>query len=148
MNYSNAFTIQYRGEPVHFATVNGEEVTTALGKKHAGQKAAHIYINGFLSATGKMFPCIVRDLLSEIKLCNDGDSWGTCCGWLFALGDYMTEQGETPPFDFSQSICGPNRDAWEFEFLDMMQPDNHELHDLAAILDRWYNILKAAGKDY
>lgn len=96
-------------------------------------------------------PVTYQDLCHEFRLTNDGDSWGTCMAWLFAIADYQMfelDVGPDPQWEFRPSPMGPNTESFEYQALVELEPAQDVLERFGASLWRLSSILKEHGKDY
>lgn len=88
--------------------------------------------------------------LYSVRLCSDGDAWGTCMMAFFGLADYMHHKGFTIPreWQFSPSPFGPDTDNEQFRECKRLRLSALQCQRLGRILERWCSILKARGQDY
>lgn len=79
-----------------------------------------------------------------------GDPWGSTMEWWFAIADYTTDTyGDTPAeWEFRQSPCGSNEDAYAFQQLDDLRPSEAQLLHAGNVLSRYAAQLKLAEMDY
>ena len=88
-------------------------------------------------------------LKCEFRFGNDGDSWGACMAWLFAIADALTFHfDETVPSDwgFRPSPMGPDEDQHECQFLICCEPE--AVIEFGDMMWRLRGILKSQGRSY
>jgi len=92
----------------------------------------------------------LTDLLYEVKTDGLYDGWGVCWSWLFAISDYMIEyEVEVPEYwQHRQVIAGGNHDAYEYQTLCKLKPNDVVLIRLADIMWRYRSKLLAVNKEY
>lgn len=88
-----------------------------------------------------------RSLRCAFRESGDGDAWGHCMGWRFALADYMTERGHRVA-GFRQGCGGSDTAAYEYRELKSIRPSSETLTLFGTVLERLSNILEAQGRDY
>lgn len=92
-----------------------------------------------------------NDLKREFGITNDGDSWGTVMGWLFAISDvlHFDRDDETPIMEWGYSpspIQSEPKDTFEAEIA--READTADLIEFGCVLSRYANMLEKAGKNY
>ena len=90
-------------------------------------------------------------LKHEYKLTSDGDAWGNCMQWLFAIGDHLTFNTDTPvpdAWEFRPSPLGPDEDSFVYQFLQEDHVPAGEVLSFGHALIRLRDILQAQGRDY
>lgn len=92
----------------------------------------------------------VRDILHDDRSEFKYDPWGSCMGWLFAIADYLSEQGEPVPDEwrFRQAPGGADKESYSFQTLQELSPTMQTVQRLGAILWRYRGILERAGRSY
>jgi hypothetical protein len=92
----------------------------------------------------------ITDLKFEFKMTSDGDNWGNCMVWLFAIADYQTEFADGPPeaWEFRQSPLGANVEDYTYQTLLEIEPDTDVLGAFGDLLWRYREKLLTAGQDY
>ena len=94
-------------------------------------------------------PYDIDAIKCEFRLGNDGDTWGTCSAWLFAVADALTFHfDESVPDDwgFRPSPMGADEDSHEYQFL--ICCDCSAVIEFGDMLWRLRGILKSQGRDY
>ena len=93
---------------------------------------------------------MLKDLLQEVKIDGLYDGWGVCLSWLFALADYMSDQGLDIPSEWGyiQGMGGSDQCCYEYQTLEEFDPDPETLVRLGAILWRYRSKLIQAEKFY
>lgn len=94
------------------------------------------------------------ELKQAVRLSNDGDSWGTCFRWLFALAYKLEFDGPGAPGDWgfepgaltTSENWRDDFDPFELETLD--EATDEALERLGEVLWRWRSKLKAADLAY
>jgi len=94
-----------------------------------------------------------KDIKSEYKLTSDGDSWGHCLCWLFAIADEIyfnrcDEISVPDKWQFRPSCIGPSNDPESYETEIVEGTETHDLLQFGQVLHRYADRLKRAGKDY
>ena len=92
-----------------------------------------------------------KELLHEVRMNGLYDGWGESMSWLFALCDYIqTDLDECVPayLGFRQSPMGADEDSYEYQTLQECKPSLDTCLKVCAILNRYCDLLKLAGKDY
>lgn len=88
--------------------------------------------------------------LHSVAQDRDGDEWGWCLGWLFAVCDTLLfDRNEEVPahWEFRPSPMGKSSDdEWRDEVLGDMS--NSQLLYVGEVLHRYSNNLRRMGKDY
>ncbi len=89
--------------------------------------------------------------MNEVRMNNDPvDSWAGNGGWMFAIADYMLVVfGEVMP-DYQPSPTSFDTDvmSYELEFLISQKPSSIDLRRVYAVLNRYDNWLRLAGRNY
>lgn len=90
----------------------------------------------------------IKDLKHEFKMSCDGDAWGNCMDYAFALCDVLIDMGYQPPdyWKFKQGVGGTDSEAFGYEVLAMYNID--ELLYFSKILYHYKNYLERKGKSY
>lgn len=94
---------------------------------------------------------INKVLKDEYKLTNDGDPWGNCMQWLFAVCDYLTfETDECVPneWHFRASPCGSDEKSYVFQSLKELSLPDQEILEFGKVLIRLRDILEKKGLSY
>jgi hypothetical protein len=92
-----------------------------------------------------------KDLQNEFKATNDGDHWGNCMQWLFAVCDYLTfETDEIVPdeWQFKPSLFGANEDDYNYQTLKELDVPSEDVLHFGSLLIRFSEMLKRKGLDY
>ena len=92
-----------------------------------------------------------KDLQNEFKATNDGDHWGNCMQWLFAVCDYLTfETDESVPdeWQFKPSLFGANEDCFNYQTLKELDVPSEDVLHFGSLLIRFSEMLKRKGLDY
>ena len=92
-----------------------------------------------------------KDLQNEFKATNDGDHWGNCMGWLFAICDYLTfETDEIVPdhWQFKPSLFGADEDDYNYQTLKELDVPSEDVLHFGSLLIRFSEMLKRKGLDY
>lgn len=92
-----------------------------------------------------------KDLQNEFKATNDGDHWGNCMQWLFAVCDYLTfETDEIVPdeWQFKPSLFGANEDDYNYQTLKELDVPSEDVLHFGSLLIRFSELLKRKGLDY
>jgi len=92
-----------------------------------------------------------KDLQNEFKATNDGDHWGNCMQWLFAVCDYLTfETDEIVPdeWQFKPSLFGANEDDYNYQTLKELDVPSEDVLHFGSLLVRFSEMLKRKGLDY
>jgi hypothetical protein len=94
-------------------------------------------------------------LKNEYKLTNDGDAWGNCMQWLFAICDYLTfETDECIPdeWKFRASPMGANEDCFCYQslrhFAFEQEITDADVLEFGKVLIRLRDILERKGLSY
>jgi len=94
-------------------------------------------------------------LKNEYKLTNDGDAWGNCMQWLFAICDYLTfETDECIPdeWKFRASPMGANEDCFCYQslrhFAFEQEITDSDVLEFGKVLIRLRDILERKGLSY
>jgi len=94
---------------------------------------------------------INETLKNEYKLTNDGDAWGNCMQWLFAICDYLTfETDECIPdeWQFKASPLGADDESYVFQSLKELSLPAREILEFGKVLIRLRDILEHKGLSY
>ena len=94
---------------------------------------------------------INEDLKTEFQSSNDGDHWGNCMQWLFAVCDYLTfETDERVPdnWHFKPSPFGANEDDFNYQTLKELDVPSKDVLHFGRLLVRFSELLKRKGLDY
>lgn len=80
----------------------------------------------------------------------DGDAWGNCMQWLFALADYMSDRGVgvPPEWQYRPGLGGADTDSYVYQSLAEIAPSDTDLQTFAAVMWRLRGILEARGLSY
>ena len=92
-----------------------------------------------------------KDLQNEFKATNNGDHWGNCMQWLFAVCDYLTfETDESVPdeWQFKPSLFGANEDDYNYQTLKELDVPSEDVLHFGSLLVRFSEMLKRKGLDY
>lgn len=97
-----------------------------------------------------------RDLMATLNQGHDGDEWGLCMSWFFAVAHTLYHLDEVPAeWQYSHGLCdGDMRDPDEFEESEIayLMVENlvtvEDLINFGHFLDHWSDELREAGKDY
>jgi hypothetical protein len=95
-------------------------------------------------------PYTYNDLRDQYRCTHDGDAWGNCMGWRFAVAAEMWHRGLAIPSEWGYSP-GMASDPRELETLEgetCADATDEALELFGAVLLRVYDKLKAAGEDY
>ena len=94
-------------------------------------------------------------LKNEYKLTNDGDAWGNCMQWLFAICDYLTfDTDECIPdeWKFRASLMGANEDCFCYQslrhFASEQEITDSDVLKFGKVLIRLRDILERKGLSY
>ena len=90
-------------------------------------------------------------LKKEYKLTSDGDAWGNCMQWLFAIGDHLTFNTNIPvpaEWEFRPSPLGADDDSYVFQFLREDHVAADDVLSFGHSLIRLRDILQSQGRDY
>jgi hypothetical protein len=96
----------------------------------------------------------IRDCIREYKASRDGDEWGNCMAWLFAIAHEMCARSLDIPdewqFQPGAGCCAPDYgrewDRWETEYCATVK--DHVLERFGALLYRHSETLKKRGLSY
>lgn len=98
---------------------------------------------------------INETLKNEYKLTNDGDHWGNCMQWLFAICDYLTfETDECIPdeWKFRPAMGGANEDCYCYQSLRHFAFEqfitSKDVLEFGRVLIRLRDILEHKGLSY
>ena len=90
-------------------------------------------------------------LKHEFRATNDGDAWGNCMQWLFAICDYLTfETDECVPdeWHFKPSPFGAYEESYVFQSLKQLSLPDREILEFGKVLIRLRDILEHKGLSY
>jgi len=92
-----------------------------------------------------------KDLKTHFQLSNDGDQWGNCMQWLFAVCDYITfEKDECVPdeWQFKPSPLGADEDDFNYQTLKELNITSKDALHFGNLLVRLRDLLQRKGLDY
>lgn len=94
-------------------------------------------------------PLTYDDLKHEYRLMHDGDEWGNCLSWWFAVAGEMYERGlDIPPeWQYRPSPFG-GREEGLYETDVCLEASDEALELFGRVLCRLGERLKACGRDY
>ena len=90
-------------------------------------------------------------LKHEFRATNDGDPWGNCMQWLFAICDYLTfETDECIPdaWQFRPAMGGADEESYVFQSLKELSLPDQEILEFGKVLIRLRDILEHKGLSY
>ena len=93
----------------------------------------------------------IKDLKTEMRLGDMYDGFGNCMSWWFALCDYMEfDISEPTPADwgYRSAMGGADTESYEYQTFQELKPDAGDCLAIGSFLEKYYNLLVAAGKDY
>jgi len=91
-----------------------------------------------------------HELLAEYRLIgDDGDGYGTCMKWFFAVANELDRRNLICPdhWQYRPSPFGPEKPE-DYEQEICSQATEKALIAFGNMLERYYRLLKAAGMDY
>jgi len=98
---------------------------------------------------------INETLKHEFRATNDGDAWGNCMQWLFAICDYLTfETDECIPdeWQFRPAMGGANEDCFCYQSLRHFAFEqfitSKDVLEFGKVLIRLRDILEHKGLSY
>ena len=93
-----------------------------------------------------------RDLISDYKLSHDpGDAWGSAMGAFFDLAAELYNRGDDIPDEWGYrpgAMGGDPRDSDSYNFELFDTADTADLERFGALLHRYTDFLRAAGRNY
>jgi len=91
-----------------------------------------------------------KTLKQEYKMTYDGDAWGSCMRWLFAICDFLefNRSGTPDHWQYRPSPMGADEEDSSYQFLMDSEIPHEEIVEFGNCLIRLRDILEKKGESY